>query len=145
MNVFYFLKSNFSFNVSGGNVLVDGSELLVKVFSKLFDDIEFSGNFGFGGFVFSGLSFTPGGLGSEGSLDVFEFGLVTFEGFGELSKEGLGGIDKSGESSLLVSEGLLLVFEGGEEGRPVVLGLFFVGVGDLLFGDDIFSDTVEEL
>jgi len=115
------------------------------VLSKLFDDIEFSGNFGFGLFVFFRLVFTPGGLGSERSLDVFELNLVTFEGFGELSKEGLGSIDKSGKSSLLISKGLLLVFEGGQKSFPISLSLIFVGLGEFLFSDDIFSDVGQEL
>lgn len=141
----FFKVISFSFNVSGGNVFVDGSELLVKVLSKLFDDGEFSGNLGLGRLVFSGLVFTPGSLGGEGSLDVLELDLVTLKGLGELSEEGLGGVDQGGKSGLLVGEGLLLVLEGGEESLPVVLGLLFVGVGDFLLGDDIFSDVIEEL
>jgi len=141
----FFKVFSFSFNASGGDVFVDGSELLVKVLSKLFDDGEFSGNLGLFSLVFSGLVLTPGSLGGKGSLDVLELDLVTLKGLGELSEEGLGGVDQGGKSGLLVGEGLLLVLEGGEESLPVVLGLLFVGVGDFLLGDDIFSDVIEEL
>jgi hypothetical protein len=40
---------------------------------------------------------------------------------------------------------LLLVFELGEEGFPVRLGLFFVELGGGLFFDDGGSDVVEEV
>jgi len=70
---------------------------------------------------------------------------VSFKGLGELSEEGLGGFDKGGKSSLLVSQTLLLVFEGGKEGFPISLGLFFSTLGDFLFFNDTLSDVVKEI
>lgn len=124
---------------------MNGTSLFNDVLSKLSQDIEFSGNFSSLGFVFLRLGVTPGGLGSEGLLGVFEIDLVVFKGFFELCEEGLGGGDKGTESSLLIGKRYLLVGEGGEEDFPISLGLLFVGGGDFLFVDDGLSDVVKEI
>jgi hypothetical protein len=69
---------------SGVNVFLDGTGLFFDVLSKLSQDIEFSVDFRGVSFVFLRLALTPGSLGSEGELSVFEVGSVVFEGFSEL-------------------------------------------------------------
>jgi len=54
------------------------------VFSELGEDVEFSGSLGSLGLISSGFLVAPGGLGSEGSLEVFKVNLVVFEGSGKL-------------------------------------------------------------
>jgi len=138
-------KLGSSILVSGGDVVSNGTSLLNDVFSELSQDVLFSGNFSGLGFVLFGLSFTPGSLGSEGNLSVFEVNLVVFKGFSQLFEEGLGGGDKRLESSLLISKGYLLVGQGGKEGFPISLSLIFVLLSEFLLINDGLSDGGQKI
>jgi len=120
-------------------------ELLVEVLLEFIDDADFSGSFGGTEFVVGRFGVAPGGLGSEGLLDVFEFNLVVLKGVLELGEELFGGVNEGGEAGLLVGEGGLLALEGGEEGFPVTLGLFLVLLGELLLLNDAGADVLEEV
>jgi len=87
---------------------------------------------------------TPDNLGGEGFLEVFEFDSVVFQGFGELLKEGFGVFDQSVQSSSLVLEGSLLVFEVVQEDFPISLRSLFSLLGSFLFFNDSLSDVVKQ-
>jgi len=57
----------------------------------------------------------------------------------------LGRGDEGTESSLLVSQRLLLVLEGVKEDFPIGLRLLFSLLGDFLFFNDTLSDVVKEI
>jgi hypothetical protein len=71
---------------------------------KFSKNVSFSVSFGGFDLIGVGLVVAPGDLSGEGGLDVFEFGLVGFEGFLELDEEFFSALDEVGESLLLVGE-----------------------------------------